>query len=80
LQQQVRRKVVAREILGLTGYDGAGLGAIGAAYRQALSRGRRLTVIGAPPTLRAALPQLRLDNHGVTRDEAPSAADDSVIG
>jgi anti-anti-sigma factor len=68
------------DLAGLTGCNYAGLRAIGAAYRQALRHGRRLTVVGAPPTLRAALARLRLDHHIPARDETPSTADDRAPG
>jgi anti-anti-sigma factor len=62
------------DLAGLTGCDDVGLRAIGAACRQALCHGRRLTVVGVPPTLRAALARLGLDHDVPARDETPSAA------
>jgi anti-anti-sigma regulatory factor len=43
--------------------DHGGLKAIGTAYRRALRHGRRLTLQGSSPSLRAALVRLRLDQH-----------------
>jgi anti-anti-sigma regulatory factor len=51
------------DVEALTGYDDAGLRAVGACYRSALRQGGELTVAGAGIQLRTALNKLRLDHH-----------------
>jgi anti-anti-sigma factor len=51
------------DVAGLTGCDHSGLRTIGAAYRRALRRGKRLTLVGSSPALQAALARLRLHHH-----------------
>jgi len=53
----------AVDVSGLSGRDEVCLRAISSAYRRALRTGRRMTLVGAPPSLRRALCRLRLDNH-----------------
>jgi anti-anti-sigma factor len=51
------------DVSGLSGHDSDCLRAISSAYRRALRTGRRMTLVGAPPSLRRALCRLRLDAH-----------------
>jgi anti-anti-sigma factor len=55
------------DVAALQDCDEAGLRALGGAYRQALVRGRRVVVQGAPPWLCRALASIRLDNHVLVR-------------
>jgi len=63
------------DVSGLSGHDHDCLRAISSAYRRALRTGRRMTLVGAPPSLHRALWRLRLDAHLMpTRsDLAPGA-------
>ena len=48
------------DVTGLSGWDRLGLRALDAIRRRALRRGRRMTVVGAPPALRTELIRLRV--------------------
>jgi anti-anti-sigma regulatory factor len=58
---------------GLIGCDQIGVRAIGAAYRRALRNDRRMTLVGAPPTLERSLRRLRLDHHVLDGTSTPGA-------
>jgi hypothetical protein len=55
----------------LTGCDGAGVRAIGVAYRRALRHNRRMTLVGAPDVLRRELTRLRLGSHVLGHGDVP---------
>ncbi|MGK5113927.1 STAS domain-containing protein [Geodermatophilus sp. CPCC 205506] len=63
------------DVGGLTDVDDAGLRALLVAYRRALRHGRRITVVGASPSLQYALTLLRLDRHVLPAEGAPVPAD-----
>ena len=51
------------DVSGLAGRDEDCLRAIGSTYRRALRTGRRMRLVGAPPSLHQALCRVRLDAH-----------------
>jgi anti-anti-sigma factor len=57
------------DVSGLAGRDQDCLRVISTAYRRALRHGRRMTLVGTPPSLQQALGRLRLDHH-LTQAEA----------
>jgi anti-anti-sigma regulatory factor len=54
--------------------DHMGVRGIGAAYRRALRHGRRMRLIGTPPSLHHQLSRLRLDHHVLERDDGSGDA------
>ena len=62
------------DVAGLTGCDDIGLRAVGATYRRALRHDRRVTLIGAPYPLQAALGRLRLGHHLLAPSDGRPAA------
>jgi anti-anti-sigma regulatory factor len=57
----------------VTSCDHMGVRGIGAAYRRALRHGRRVRLIGAPPSLHRQLTRLRLDHHVLDPDDPGDA-------
>jgi anti-anti-sigma regulatory factor len=61
----------------VTSCDRMGVCGIGVTYRRALRHGRRVKLIGAPPSLHRELTRLRLDHHLLDRGDALTAVPDN---